>query len=366
VTVVGKRFTDTDWEYPSDLLPDTFPGLEHVSGPGDPRLSPKGKGSWRKPVTLKHGPSGAEVFVNCFRRREEPAHARDPNLPGTPFLPLTESDYRYQPTDFHALKAATAREKTRDVFVFLDGDILFKVEAPGATPELRLKLARSTAEAIWKFRHGKDTATIRGFFRPTKEEFFADEPIMVEMVVHNDGTEEFRFDKGGDYRHGNGRQGRFSVTLKDPNAKYISCGGGLHGLGIVPAKGVYKEVIDLTPWGPPGTDDQGVIRVTCRRTLTTQVATKLLVDCLEKKPIDYTRKGVRAVLVAEMTRLNQHRAGFADDREKEKEIERVVDLYMCFPQIQSTFECKVNGRVKGRNGRNQDASTDRRGQGPGR
>jgi len=135
---------------------------------------------------------------------------------------------------------------------------------------------------------------------------------------------------------------------------FTSNGGGLLGLGIVPAKGVYKEVIDLTPWGPPGPDDRGIIRVTCRRSLTTQVGTKLLVRCLEEKPVDYTRKDARAVLIAEMIRLNQRRAGFADEREKQKEIERVVDLYMRFPQIQSTFEYKVNGRVRGRSGSDRD------------
>ena len=110
----------------------------------------------------------------------------------------------------------------------------------------------------------------------------------------------------------------------------------------------------MTPWSPPGPDDRGIIRVTCRRTLTTQVATKLLVDCLEKQPIDHTRKDARAVLITEMTRLNQHREGFADEREKQKEIERVVDLYMQFPQIQSTFECKVNGRVRDRRNDNHE------------
>ncbi|MBC8869321.1 MAG: hypothetical protein H8E44_07875 [Planctomycetes bacterium] len=344
IEAVGKQFTDTEWEYPSDLLPDTFPGLEHVSGPGDPGVS--GKAAWRKPVTLKHGPSGTEVFVNCYRRRKQLAQPLDPNLPGTPLLPLTEPDYRYQSADFHALKAAAARETTRDVFVFLDGDIMFKVEVSGVTLELRRGLVRSTAEAIWKFRHRRDAGTIRGFFRPTKEKFFSDEPITVEMVVHNDGTEDFRFHKGGDYRLTGGRHDRFFVAFGGSSPMFTSNGGGLHGLGIVPAKGVYKEVIDLTPWGPPGPDDQGVIRVTCRRTLTTQVATKLLVRCLEQKPIDYTRKDARAILIAEMTRLNQRRAGFADDREKQKEIERVVDLYMRYPQIQSTFECRVNGRVK--------------------
>jgi hypothetical protein len=157
IEAVGKQFKDEDWEYPSDLLPDTFPGLEHVSGPGDSGVS--GKGVWRKPVTLKHASSGIEVLVNCYRRREQPAQSLDPSLPGTPFLPLEEPDYRYESTEFHDLKAAAAREKTRDVFVFLDGDVLFKVEASGGSSEQRLKLVRSTAEAIWRFRHREDTAT---------------------------------------------------------------------------------------------------------------------------------------------------------------------------------------------------------------
>lgn len=181
---------------------------------------------------------------------------------------------------------------------------------------------------------------------PTKEEFFADEPIRVEMVVHNDGPEDFRFDKGGDYRLGNGRYDRFFVAFDGSHGKYASAGGGLLGVGTVPANGVYRQVIDLTPWGPPGPDENGILRVTCRRTLTTQVATKLLVDCLERQPIDYTRRDARAVLIAEMARLNEGREGFPDEKEKRKEIERVVDLYMDFPQIQSTVACKVSGRLK--------------------
>ena len=210
-------------------------------------------------------------------------------------------------------------------------------------------------------KNDKRRVTVWGFFRPTKEEFFADEPITVEMVVHNDSAEDLRFDTGGDYRHGNGRQDRFFVTFGDPKVKYLSAGGGLLGSAVVRAKGVYKEVIDLTPWSPPAPDEKGIIRVTCRRTLTSHVDTKLLVHCLEKQPLDYARKDARAALIAEMTRLNQHRAGFADDREKQKEIERVVDLYMRFPQIQSTVECKVSGRLKDTSENKQDQAPDTEG-----
>jgi hypothetical protein len=153
--VVGKGFTE--WEYPTGLLPETFSGLEYVSGPNDLVLG--SKGSWRKPVTLKHGPSGAEVLVNCYRRREEPTEPPDPNLPGTPFVPPEEPDHRYESAEFHDLKAAVAREKSRGVFVFLDGGILFKVEVSGGSSEQRQKLVRSTAEAIWEFRHREDTAS---------------------------------------------------------------------------------------------------------------------------------------------------------------------------------------------------------------
>ncbi len=120
IEVVGKQFTD--WTYPSDLLPEEFPGLKYVSGPGDSGLSPKA--AWRKPVTLKHDPSGADVFVNCYRRPEKRSRLRDPNLSGTPSVPLTEPDYPYQSAEFHALKAAAASVKTREVFVFLSGNDL--------------------------------------------------------------------------------------------------------------------------------------------------------------------------------------------------------------------------------------------------
>ena len=98
--------------------------------------------------------------------------------------------------------------------------------------------------------------------------------------------------------------------------------------------------------GSPGPDRRGIIPVTCRRTLTSRVETKLLVYPLDRQPIDYTRKDARAVLIQKMTRLNRRRKGFAGEREIQKEIERVVDVYMRFPQIRSTFEIKVLGRLR--------------------
>ncbi len=150
--VVGNRFTD--WAYPADLLPKKFPGLEHVSGPGDPELP--AKAAWRKPVALKHGPSQAEVFVNCYRLAPKQPQPADPNVSRTPFLPLTEPDYRYESAEFHALKAAAAQEGSRNVFAFLDGDVLFKVEVSDGNSERRKALAHSTAETIWKSRHKDD------------------------------------------------------------------------------------------------------------------------------------------------------------------------------------------------------------------
>ena len=216
--------------------------------------------------------------------------------------------------------------------------LLILVVLLSSCPDMQIVLAEG--------RNGKQRGTIWGYFRPTKEEFFFDEPKTVEMVVHNDGTEDFTFGKGGDYRHGNGRKGRFFVSFGDPNVVYPSCGGGLHGRGIVPKRGVYREVIDLTPWSPPAPDKKGTIRVTCRRTLTSYVKTKLLVECLDRQPIDYARKDARAVLIAKMTRLNRRRKGFASEREKQKEILRIVDLYMSFPQIRSTFDIKVSARLR--------------------
>ncbi len=198
----------------------------------------------------------------------------------------------------------------------------------------------------------KPRGTVWGYFKPAKEEFSAGERITVEMVVHNDGVEPFTFEEGGDYRFGDGRQDRFFVTFGDPNVKYVSCGGGLLGIGTVPGKGVYREVIDLTPWGRPAPG--GIARVTCRRTLSSRVETKLLVDCLEMQPIDYTRADARAVLIDEMARLNRGREGFSNDRERQKEIERVVDLFLRFPQIQTAFEVKVSGRVGSERGIRQD------------
>ncbi len=142
VDAVGDGF-DEAWEYPFGLVPREFPGLSYVSGPGDQGLGPKG--SWRKPIVLKDRASGVEIFVNCYRRHER---KRPTGPPLTPAAPDLEPDYRYTPVVFHGLRAAAASE----VFVFRDGDLLFKVKAAGGNAEMRRRTISGAAETIWKFR----------------------------------------------------------------------------------------------------------------------------------------------------------------------------------------------------------------------
>ncbi len=144
---VGGGFED--WEYPrANLLPHELPGLIYVSGPTDPRS----KTDWRKPVAFTQKPTGVAVAVNCYRK---PAKLPPRVTTGNPMPAdiLTEPDYEYRATEFHGLKAATATAESREVFVFRDGDILYKIEAAQGDARSRRDAVRSAAEAIWKFRH---------------------------------------------------------------------------------------------------------------------------------------------------------------------------------------------------------------------
>lgn len=149
-TVLGRQFRDAAWEYPTGLLPGELPGLTYISGPGDPELYPKA--AWRKPFVLRDKAAGVTLSVNCFRERVEEGRS---DVPGTPAAPLLEPDYRYASVEFHGLRAASASDGERNVFAFWDRDVLFKIEATGGEFETRRKVARSAADAIWKFRHLK-------------------------------------------------------------------------------------------------------------------------------------------------------------------------------------------------------------------
>ncbi len=142
IDAVGDGF-DKAWEYPFGLVPREFPGLSYVSGPGDQGLGPKGP--WRKPIILKDKASSVEIFVNCYRRRERKKPA---GVPVTPAAPDLEPDYPYKPVEFHGLRAAAASE----VFVFREGDLLFKVKAAGGNAEMRRRVMMGVTETIWRFR----------------------------------------------------------------------------------------------------------------------------------------------------------------------------------------------------------------------
>jgi hypothetical protein len=151
VKIVGEGFGDEAWEYPKGLLPAKFEGMTRVRAPEDVDLTPKA--AWRKPVVLKHEESGGEVQVNCYLRREPRAEAP---LPKAPFQPLTEPAAEFEGVKFHDLKAASASAEGRAVFVFVDGDHLFKVVATGGKkPEQLPAQAKAAAEAIWAHRHPK-------------------------------------------------------------------------------------------------------------------------------------------------------------------------------------------------------------------
>ena len=145
--VVGDGFRDEAWIDPAGLLPGEFPGLTFVGGPADVGLAPKA--AWRKPVVLRDEAAGVEVAVNCYRARPRPVPGAGP---GTPFAPLMEPDYGYAKAEFHGLRAGAAAAGGRDVIAFRDGDLLFKAEASGGTPEARRKSAGAAVEAVWKFR----------------------------------------------------------------------------------------------------------------------------------------------------------------------------------------------------------------------
>ena len=147
---VGQGFRDETWEYPTELLPKEFAGLDFVSAPIDQGRDPKA--AWRAPVALRDKTNAVEVAVNCYRLRD--VHAKRV-APGTPTISLREPDYQYKSETFHGTRAAAALDGRQYVFVFREGDLLFKVEAAGGKPEARRTAAVTAAEAIWKFRHNE-------------------------------------------------------------------------------------------------------------------------------------------------------------------------------------------------------------------
>jgi len=148
--IVGVGFRDEAWHYSAELLPTMIPALTYVSGPGDVGLPPKGR--WRKPLVLQHPIAKVRVQLNCYRRLETKQTA---DSPGTPFIALLEPDYEYGRAEFHGLPAAKASRGGRDVFVFCEGDLLFKVEVIGGEAIDRQATIATTSEAIWRFRKRK-------------------------------------------------------------------------------------------------------------------------------------------------------------------------------------------------------------------
>jgi hypothetical protein len=152
--VVGAA--DWEWADPAGLLPERFPGLRYLSGPGDAGLSPKA--SWRKPVVLRDARTGVEVSVNCYRKRS-PAKASPQggsSVGSSPALPLLEPDYAYRALAFHGLQAAAASfvegRSRRELLAFVQGERLFKVRCEGPASAERLRdHAQSVAEAIHAF-----------------------------------------------------------------------------------------------------------------------------------------------------------------------------------------------------------------------
>jgi len=148
--IVGVGFRDEAWHYSAELLPTKIPAMTYVSGPGDAGLFPKA--TWRKPLVFQDAKAKVRVHLNCYRRLE--AKQAD-GAPGTPFVALLEPAYEYDKAEFHGLPAAKASRGSRDVFLFCEGDLLFKVEVIGGEAIDRQATIATTSEAIWRFRNRK-------------------------------------------------------------------------------------------------------------------------------------------------------------------------------------------------------------------
>ena len=145
ISIVGEGFQDEAWEYPKGLLPADLPNLTYVRGPEDRGIALKA--AWRMPVIYTHKETGISVAINGYRKRPEVSAI--PVL-SNPFATMTEPDYPYRPIDFHELKAASASEEGSDLWIFREGDILFKIEASGEKAKTRRDLIQAVASAIWK------------------------------------------------------------------------------------------------------------------------------------------------------------------------------------------------------------------------
>ncbi len=160
------------WVYPDGerdgshrLLPEKLPGcFYYFSEPKDSF----GKGSWRRPVFYQQQSTNVTISINCYRKRTHPTAQEIEQmrrLPRQPFMLAVEPDYKYEAAEFHGLKAAAAGMEDERVFVFRDGDILFKFRASGGDADAREKAVRAAAEAVWTFRNANSPATSR----PTTE-----------------------------------------------------------------------------------------------------------------------------------------------------------------------------------------------------
>jgi hypothetical protein len=185
--------------------------------------------------------------------------------------------------------------------------------------------------------------TVSGHFKPIKDKYTADEPILVDFAVKNESGRDFEVEAGGDYRFAGGRSERFNVEVvrvnderRDPRLRLETGDGMGQGRTLKPGE-TYTERLFLNTWDDFSTP--GKYTVTCRRVLTNDRAwgdaPGWVTVRLSRLPLDITRPDARKKLLKEYVRAN------AIDSQK---VIEAIDTYVKFPQIQGTFEIEVTKR----------------------
>ncbi|MHB8519133.1 MAG: hypothetical protein ACYDH9_00115 [Limisphaerales bacterium] len=195
---------------------------------------------------------------------------------------------------------------------------------------------------------------VTGFFAPLTRQGTIYEPIFVEFAVTNSGQQEFRFDIGGDYRNAKWRHLRFNFrvvgpggqALPDPSPRDI--GGGMGGPAMIKAGDTYREMIFLNPWADFTTP--GKYTVTCQRIMSGLLKQRYGSDqhpdgALLRYDAVFANGFLRAINLAQPgvreELLKRLRPAGPKDPLSDQELEQVVDDFLHFPQITSTFEIEV-------------------------
>lgn len=111
------------------------------------------------------------------------------------------------------------------------------------------------------------TTKFRAGFIPYKAQLVWGEPLQVTFTVENLGTNDFKFEFGGDYR-GTGRHDRFKITITDADGKALpdpishifDFGGLLQPVNLKTGQ-IFTNVIDLTNFRV--IDKPGIYTINC-------------------------------------------------------------------------------------------------------